>query len=741
MKNRRMKVLLFAAGVAFAISGIALAEDAYIQASGSQTINTGYFVNSKTVLEIDFALTSGDTSKTVFGGIDGSGTSCCLWSNGNGSLEPRLGSWCGGMVRSSTTRYTAKFDLPNRKVELYEHGATSPVATKDDTTKILDNGKSDRPLMLFAMGKSTYGWTNTDYGSCRIYSFKATEDGVTVLDWRPCVKGGVAGFLNTVDAVFHTADPGTLSAGGDVDEIPDDGYVELVGNNGGNNGQKSGGHYIELKDSSNNPYKPGANTRIELDYAFSPTNRVWTWVALSSHKNSDSGPLFELRAEDDKLLASLGTNTYRQVDTGLPLACATNSVRRKIVLDAHNGEILLTTAGVTNFLKTGISGTYAINETLPNPIRVGSWANGSWHCAPMKIYGVKIYESNVLKYDYVPTVQEGRVGLLAGSRFVAPSFNNSTDIVHVGGSEPGGAIAVKGAVEQDAYAESFGNVALNTGYFPTDTTKVEIDYQIMPTNYATLAFAKAAGVFGTRDGSGTTLCLLVNGSGNVEPNLGGWGGGLESAVMWRRKVVYDVAAKSVKQYSLYDVFRNESTDSRIGQSTGTSNRPLGLFALSASTDGSTFNYYGRSRIYHLKIWEGDKLVRDYVPCVHGGVPAMYDKVTDTPLTDAKLVVSGRGRGGAEEWVVLPQGGTLTKSEGSKVLSAVAVGAQSYKWTKNGAAVAGGTDGNLTVTWAKGGKTDIYTVIPVYSIFGEDCHGSPVSVAVYNAPLGMVIILK
>ena len=187
MKNRRMKVLLLAAGVAFAISGIALAEDAYIQASGAQTINTGYFVNSKTVLEIDFALTSGDTSKTVFGGIDGSGTSCCLWSNGNGSLEPRLGSWCGGMVRSSTTRYTAKFDLPNRKVELYEHGATSPVATKDDTTQILDNGKSDRPLMLFAMGKSTYGWTNTDYGSCRIYSFKATEDGVTVLDWRPCV--------------------------------------------------------------------------------------------------------------------------------------------------------------------------------------------------------------------------------------------------------------------------------------------------------------------------------------------------------------------------------------------------------------------------------------------------------------------------------------------------------------------------------------------------------------------------
>ena len=65
MKNRRMKVLLLAAGVAFAISGIALAEDAYIQASGAQTINTGYFVNSNTKIAVDFQMPSADTARSA----------------------------------------------------------------------------------------------------------------------------------------------------------------------------------------------------------------------------------------------------------------------------------------------------------------------------------------------------------------------------------------------------------------------------------------------------------------------------------------------------------------------------------------------------------------------------------------------------------------------------------------------------------------------------------------------------
>ena len=737
MKNRRMKVLLLAAGIAFAISGIALAEDAYIQASGAQAINTGYFVNSNTKIAVDFQMPSADTAKTVFGGIDGAGSSCCLWVNGGGSLEPRFGGgWCGGMVKGDAARYTAVFDMPEKTVKLYSHGGSTPIATKTSANNIADNGKSDRPLVLFAMGKSSNGFTSTDYSSCKIYSFKILEKGkdgeyALVRNLVPCIKGGIPGFRDMVTGVFLMSESSTgILAGGDIECIPDDGYIQLVGNNGGNNGQKSGGHYIETS------YTPGPNTRIELDYAFAPTNKVGDWVALSS--GADAGPLFELRSQSSQLKVSLGT--YLRQDTGLPAASAANSVRRTIILDAPNSAVTLLTAGFQTFAMT--NATALVTGNMSSTLRIGSWANGSWHCAPIKIYGLKIYESNVLKYDYIPTVQEGRAGLLSGSTFKVPSFNTSADIVHVGGVECGGSIAVESEIERDAYVESFGAQALNSGYFPGSATKIEIDYQVMPVNKATLEIAKSTTLFGTVDGSGTTCCLWINGNGNLEPNFGGWCSGIESpATTWRRTMVYDMQSKSVKQYALgKDTPRAEKDSTKVTDKGG-SNRPIGLFAMCKSTDGSTFANYGRCRIYHMTIWDGESRKRDYVPCVIKGTPCLYDRENGTVLSSPGLVVAGRGRGGAEEWVVLPQGGTLTKSEGSKVLSAVAVGAQSYKWTKNGAAVAGGTDGNLTVTWAKGGKTDIYTVIPVYSIFGEDCHGSPVSVAVYNAPLGMVIILK
>ncbi|MCR5752066.1 MAG: hypothetical protein K6G91_08890 [Kiritimatiellae bacterium] len=90
---------------------------------------------------------------------------------------------------------------------------------------------------------------------------------------------------------------------------------------------------------------------------------------------------------------------------------------------------------------------------------------------------------------------------------------------------------------------------------------------------------------------------------------------------------------------------------------------------------------------------------------------------------------------------MPVGGVLTKSAGTKVLSAVAVGAVRYKWTMNGVPISDGENGNLSVSWVKGGSTDGYTVTPVYTVFGSEVDGAAVSVSVYNAPPGTMIILR
>lgn len=56
------------------------------------------------------------------------------------------------------------------------------------------------------------------------------------------------------------------------------------------------------------------------------------------------------------------------------------------------------------------------------------------------------------------------------------------------------------------------------------------------------------------------------------------------------------------------------------QSFFTSSRTLNLFSLHRQN-----NYYGGSKIYYVKIYDNDKLIRDFIPVLKNGTPAMYDK--------------------------------------------------------------------------------------------------------------------
>ena len=93
------------------------AEDAYVASTGAQAINTGYRVNSKTKMEIDFKIDALNKSTEIFGASGSSGTMCCLWinGNGNGNLEPNFGGWCGALEAPATTeRRTIFFDMPGK---------------------------------------------------------------------------------------------------------------------------------------------------------------------------------------------------------------------------------------------------------------------------------------------------------------------------------------------------------------------------------------------------------------------------------------------------------------------------------------------------------------------------------------------------------------------------------------------------------------------------------------------------
>ena len=95
----------------------------------------------------------------------------------------------------------------------------------------------------------------------------------------------------------------------------------------------------------------------------------------------------------------------------------------------------------------------------------------------------------------------------------------------------------------------------------------------------------------------------------------------------------------------------------------------------------------------------------------------------------------------EEWIATPQGCSLRKDDAPTTLKALAVGAVSYKWTKNGEVIGGGENGELEVSWRRTKTPDVYAVTPVYSVFGTEVEGEPISATVENIPPGAMLIVR
>ena len=910
----------------------AFADDAYVASSGGQAINTGYYLNSNTKLEIDFQITTIVNDGYVFGASGSGGTSSCLYVNGNGNLEPNVGGWLGNIGGAATTgRRTVVYDIPNRSVTLYEHGSTTPKVTK---TFSADKGTATYPIMLFANCTTSTGAGVEKFGTCRIYSFKVWEknggnydivhswtpaikggevgfvdsvdgsfirehrfaaapltiggdyatleddgylesNGTTVINsgilpdtdlsleidyalttadqpdarivgdnstqtvefyvnqggtamafcigkgwpggtamykpdtsrhtfiadipnsivylvtgfttnntyatkdavidgkgtiplalfgrissangvsenWTagrgkvriygakfyrngtlvknlvPCVKGDVPGFRDTVGGTFHTGTCNVdgLSAGGNVQRIVDDGFVQFIGNDSSG----VGGFYIDTG------YKPGPDTRLELDYAFS-SNKVdhGDWYLMAAGDSADKSTFIHY-ATKKTLGNCLGGNDWKT--TGLPDYAPTNTafVRRTAILDSPNKAATLITSGYVNYANTNDTFSTIASQSSGS-LKIGSTGGGGGGFAPARIYGLKIFESGSLLYDFVPTVQNGTPGLKSGSTFVPVTRNLSVAVA--GKVIVGGAVSVSSDGDCDAYAESFGAQAMNTEYFVKSATKIEIDCQFTFN-------AKNTTIFGTTEGSGTTTLLWANNNGSLEPNFGGWCGNIGGAsTLDRRTLVYDLPSKSVALYAHGGTTPIATKDSSKVNDKGESDRPLGLFAMCKSTDGTTFTNHGYARIYRMTIWEGDSRKREYVPCVINGTPCMYDLENETALSSSGLVVAGRGYAGAEEWIATPQDCTITKTTGTKTLTGLAVGAQSYEWYEDGVLIPGETSESITLNWdrakAKANNyAHTYSVKPVYTVFNERVVGEAVSATVEYTPLGMVIIIK
>ena len=209
MKRPMLKQVIAAALTAFSLtSALAYTDVAYVEATGSQAVDTGFFVTPRTRITADFAYTAETVQQRVFGAAADTASpalSCALYINGSSkfawAMQDGKGNWKTTDVAVDTARHQFVLDSVNNKYVL----TTGTVTNKTDKLGTTRTKTAVWPLAIFANRNSdTKTLAFNNYGKVKLYGFiietNSAENGwVKVMDLKPCLNdNGVPGLRNVV---------------------------------------------------------------------------------------------------------------------------------------------------------------------------------------------------------------------------------------------------------------------------------------------------------------------------------------------------------------------------------------------------------------------------------------------------------------------------------------------------------------------------------------------------------------
>ena len=720
-----------------------LEDDAYIENTGSGgngVMNTRFLMAPDTKVELDYALVSTlPLQVRLFGADANTPFMASYYINSSGNMSFGIGdtfkSWSTGCV-TNYYRHSAVLDVAGDHAYYITRATTNWTDTASNLGASVTQ-TSTRPLALFGNAANDQGTLFSAACKAKIYGLKCWKGGTLVHDYVPCVKGGVPGFKDLVDNSFITAEnPAALRAGGKGLTIEeDDGYVSSSGND-----CATGYRFIDTG------YTVTPHTSVELDYALAdnyPTgtfsdNHGWYLFYAYGNSNTTRFNVYFNKNGSGWCGCGLQWQTWGGVSLGKPTTG--KDVRRTVIVDNHAGFSAIVTAGYTN-MSVSVA---AADESLSYSnytLKLASGASGIDSYTPLKIYGLKIYESGKLVRNYVPYVKDGIAGLRdAGTGgFIAAAGRVAFTA--------GGNIASNG--RSDAYLESPDRtLGINTGYLMNGAlSRIECDFAYTDTttnSTGTTGYQQRA--FGTDTAGDLKYALYINGSGKFMYGFGNTfinsHGPSTTADTRRYTAVID--GYHDRLYWIIGGETNKTYDISGDAHGNTTDVPTGIFSTPNQAAATTWRNGSAMKLYSFRIYEQDALVHEFVPYKKGNVLGLYDTVDKVVKTDARnsatsFKIGGMGVDGAERWLVTPQSCKLKRAAGTTTLSANASGAVSYKWTKNGEGLGeAGADGDLTVEWVRGGATDTYTVTPVYDVYGVATDGVAISCTVENQPVGTVI---
>ncbi len=403
-----MKKLMFCAMIVTLGAGALWAEDAYLESDGSAGagINSRYFFNPKSRIEVDYALTDASIQQARVWGMDVTSPMASLYVQGTlnvafGSGNTFVNSDTLTGLRADTVRHTAILDVANRQA-VYMTGTTTNWSNLAISASHAPSTTATVPLAIFAgTSNNKAGTLFANYAKMKLYRIKFFTDGVLMHDYLPCVKGGVPGLRDQVDGVFVTGENiGAFSVGGDVEMIEDDPWIAMPDNN-----QTNGWQFVDTG------YRPTPNTRFEVDYALGRNygdvlsgNGDWAvfsgYSSVSNNALTQNYSVFNFYYNKNGASWSCGGDNWLGANSVFPKPVDDKDIRRVAVLDAKNKTLVVTTAGFTNY--TGTCTGY--RDFNYKTVKIGAWYHGASGFAPLKIYGCRIFEDDALVRDLRPCV-------------------------------------------------------------------------------------------------------------------------------------------------------------------------------------------------------------------------------------------------------------------------------------------------------------------------------------------------
>ena len=351
----------------------------------------------------------------------------------------------------------------------------------------------------------------------------------------------------------------------------------------------------------------------------------------------------------------------------------------------NSNSVSLVTAGYTNWTATVSEGMEIAHDLTSNTLKIGASYTGLSRYLSMKVYGLKIYESDVLEKDYLPFYRNGVAGLtnrldatdILTSRTYIDGSTVSDGVLTNVVFEAGGAIT-DDEVDGESYFEFSGtkdssnNYGINTGLYLTSNSCVEIDFSLWST---TRGSASNAGQDIFCYGN-TTECLYAR-----------FGINTRTLYYWFHDYTLDTATNKQKaqgsgvnttgtanheryQFKL-DGYNKRATLTCNGVTVHNKalvNHSRKLVSTSrhlwigASQTGGTRPAF--MKLYSCKVSEAGVPMRHFVPCTHDGVAGLYDLLNGVfyPHDSGKVYGKGyTGQNGDFE-VALPQSAKIRSIE-------------------------------------------------------------------------------